>query len=200
MNVALAILVTAVAVGSLACIAGERIRAYRLPPFAFDVRAVIIGVSVVAARGFLAWRGAGGFDTSLLFAVAAVATITDLQYGYVFDRVLVAGGAALGVAEAMHGDAVGAVAGAAGAAFTVALPWALSRARGMGLGDVKLAAVLGCGLSCYGAMRAIWCAFVLGAVVSVGCVVTRRRSWGDALPFAPFLALGTVLATFGAAW
>jgi len=195
-----AILATAIAILCFASVAKERIHAYGLPPFAIDYRTAGVIAGIMLVRGIVALRGAAGIDTSLLFAIAAVAAITDLQYGYVFDRVLAVGGTAIVLADAVRGDVMGAFLGAVSAAAIVALPWALSRARGMGLGDVKMAGVLGCGLGFYGAMRAIWYAFVLGAVFSIGCIVTRRCSRGDALPFAPFIALGAVLSTLGAAW
>lgn len=200
MSAICAIFVTAIVEILFMVIVCERIRTYRLPPFAIDFRAVAVSVCVMVARGFLAWRGIGGIDTSFVFAIAAVAAITDLLYGYVFDRVLIAGGTALVTAAAVRGGVVEAVLGAVGAAFIIAVPWALSRARGVGLGDVKLAGVLGCGLGLYGVLRAIWYAFVLGAVVSVGYIVMRRSARHDTLPFAPFLALGTMLSALGAAW
>ncbi|HZY98272.1 MAG TPA: A24 family peptidase [Candidatus Baltobacteraceae bacterium] len=199
MSVLIATSLTPVAILLLGTIARERIHAYRLEPLRIGVRTMLISIGVTGVRGFLASRGIGGADTSLLFAIAAVAAFTDLQYGYVFDRVLLAGGAGLIIAAAVREGVGAALAGAAAGAVTLAVPWALSRARGLGLGDVKLAGVLGCGLGLYGTLRAIWYAFVIGAIVSMGYIL-RRRSRGDALPFAPFLALGALLSTGVTAW
>lgn len=193
-------IVTVLTIVALACIASERMRAYGLQSRLVDVRAIAIAVSVTVTRIWLATRGIGGIDTSLVFGLAAVAAITDLQCGYVFDRVSIAGSAAVFAAAAARGNVATTMAGGVIGALLLAIPWAVSRARGMGLGDVKLAGVLGCGLGPLDAIRAVWFAFAIGAVVAIACIVTGRRSRGEALPLAPFLALGTVLSAGGIAW
>lgn len=191
---------TALAIVLLGCVARDRMRAYGLALHPFGARAIAIGGGVTVMRGWLAFRGLGGLDTSIVLAIAAVAAITDLECGYVFDRVLLAGGALLVVAEAARGGIVESVAGGMAGALALAVPWALSRARGMGLGDVKLAGILGCGLGPYGALRTLWFAFAIGAMAASALLVTGRRSRGEALPFAPFLALGAVLSVGSSTW
>lgn len=200
MNVLSATSATIVSIAALTAIAKERMVAYRLAAGLFDARTIAIVASITIARGWLASRGIGSFDTSVAFAVAAVAAMTDLRCGYVFDRVLLAGGAALIALEVPHGKLSAALTGSVAGAAAMAIPWALSRARGMGLGDVKLAGVLGCALGPYDAMRTLWFAFVIGALVAVPGIVTGRHKRGQTLPFAPFLALGAVLSTGCAAW
>ena len=199
MNVISAATVTVLTIAALGAIAKERMRAYDLHPGLIDARTVAIAGFVTIARGWFASRGIGSIETSLTFAVAAVAAMTDLRCGYVFDRVLIAGGTALVALAASQGMLYPALLGAAAGASALAIPWALSRGRGIGLGDVKLAAVLGCALGPYDALRALWFAFVIGALVAVGGALTRRLSFGRAVPFAPFLALGAVLSAGGAA-
>lgn len=85
------------------------------------------------------------------------------------------------------------VAGAgAGAFFLVA---AVARPGGMGMGDVKLAAVLGL---CLGraVVPALFAALIAGTVV--GAFVAARSPQGrkTKVPFGPFLAFGAVLALF----
>jgi len=83
------------------------------------------------------------------------------------------------------------------AAFTALLLIALVSPRGMGLGDVKLAAFIGLGLGYLGwghVVLGVFGAFVLGGVVAIGMVVTRLRTRKDALPFGPYLAAAAVLA------
>lgn len=84
---------------------------------------------------------------------------------------------------------------AAGAgAFCFLLAAALVHPRGMGMGDVKLAGVMGLylGLS---VVPALLIAFLAGSLVGVGIVArhgaaARKRG----VPFAPFLALGGLVA------
>src|SRR5437868_5996865 len=84
-------------------------------------------------------------------------------------------------------------AGAAGAAFL--LIFAIAYPRGMGMGDVKLAAVLGLFLG-----REVGVALLVGVMAGtiVGAAVMARLGVAEgrktAVPFGPFLALGGVVA------
>ena len=85
-------------------------------------------------------------------------------------------------------------AGAAGGFFLLA---ALAYPRGMGMGDVKLAGVLGL---CLGraVAPAVLIALVSGVLVG-GVVIARlgaQKGRKTAVPFGPFLALGAVVALF----
>lgn len=73
--------------------------------------------------------------------------------------------------------------------------------RGMGFGDVKLAAVMGLYVGWLGSstltalalvLWAMLLGFIGGSIVGVAMLVVRRRS--QPIPFGPFLALGTIVA------
>ena len=87
------------------------------------------------------------------------------------------------------------IAGAAAGSFFLLA--ALAHPRGMGMGDVKLAAVIGLYLGRVVA-PAVFAALVLG--VAVGAVIVYRRGIAGArktaVPFGPFLALGGLVAMF----
>ena len=71
---------------------------------------------------------------------------------------------------------------------------ALIRPDGMGLGDVKLAGVLGVYLGAWVA-EAMVVAFAAGSIA--GLVLLARHGWSArsrTIPFAPFLALGALVA------
>ncbi|MBI4032335.1 hypothetical protein HY374_01375 [Candidatus Berkelbacteria bacterium] len=71
----------------------------------------------------------------------------------------------------------------------------ITRGKGMGLGDVKLGALIGVSLGGVLALLALWAAFLLGAVVGTGLVLAKRARWrGTELSFGPFLALGWLVA------
>src|SRR4051812_3594261 len=77
-----------------------------------------------------------------------------------------------------------------------ALAWAPVRA-GLGLGDVKLLALLGLvlGWAGWGVLLAgIFLGLVAGSLVAVVLLATRRAGWRTALPFGPPLLTGAVLA------
>jgi leader peptidase (prepilin peptidase)/N-methyltransferase len=65
---------------------------------------------------------------------------------------------------------------------------------GMGLGDVKLALLMGIFLGFPGIVVAIYLAFILGAVLSLLLLAAKQKSFGQAIPFGPFLIAGTLLA------
>lgn len=71
---------------------------------------------------------------------------------------------------------------------------------GMGGGDVKLAFVLGTFLGYVGGIQVtvvgMFLSFFLGGVIGVAVMVAKGGSRKSAIPFGPFLALGTALAIF----
>jgi len=83
---------------------------------------------------------------------------------------------------------------AAGGFFLLA---ALAYPRGMGMGDVKLAAVLGLFLG-RAVGPAIFVALVAGTLVGAAVIARKgaREGRKTAVPFGPFLALGGVVALF----
>ncbi len=87
------------------------------------------------------------------------------------------------------------IAGAAAGGFFLAA--ALAYPRGMGMGDVKLAAMLGLYLG-RAVAPAIFIALIAG--VLAGALVIARKGAAEgrrtAVPFGPFLALGAVIALF----
>ncbi|MBI3290578.1 prepilin peptidase [Candidatus Microgenomates bacterium] len=68
----------------------------------------------------------------------------------------------------------------------------VTRGRGMGLGDVKLAFLVGLILG-QTAWIAIFLAFIIGAVVGLMMITAGRARFGKPIPFGPFLVLGTFI-------
>jgi leader peptidase (prepilin peptidase) / N-methyltransferase len=88
---------------------------------------------------------------------------------------------------------LGAVA-AGGAALLLAL---VAPSGGLGLGDVKLLAVLGLFLGWLGwgvLVLGVAFGFTLGALVAVGMLVSRRAGLRDHLAFGPWLIAGALVA------
>jgi len=108
------------------------------------------------------------------FAVLAIALTLGFDSGFLTEA-LIAGAAA-------------------GGFFLVA---ALARPGGMGMGDVKLAAVLGLYLG-RAVAPAIFAGLIAGVVVG-GVIIARvgaARGRATAVPFGPFLALGALVGLF----
>lgn len=82
-------------------------------------------------------------------------------------------------------------------AFAALLALALVTPRGMGMGDVKLAAFIGVGLGYLGwGVLAVGVAtgFLLGGLVAIALLAIRLRGRGDLMPFGPYLAAGAFCA------
>ncbi|HUS52047.1 MAG TPA: prepilin peptidase [Candidatus Bathyarchaeia archaeon] len=77
--------------------------------------------------------------------------------------------------------------------------WALmavTGGKGMGMGDVKLAGLMGLILGWPGIVIALYLAFLTGALVGVILILTGRKRFGQHLPFGPFLATATWITIF----
>ena len=151
--------------------------------------------ALYAATVLVLWDEPAEIALGLVFVTTLVAvTLTDLEQRIIPNKILVVA-AILGAAIAAIGDpgslperAV-AAAGAGGLLFGAALAYP----RGMGLGDVKLAAVMGLFLG-RNVAPAILVALLAGSLVGLAMIArdgaaARKR----AIPFGPFLALGGVV-------
>jgi len=82
-------------------------------------------------------------------------------------------------------------------AFVTFLALAIISPRGMGMGDVKLAAVLGLALAYQGWGRlflGFLMSFATGAIGGIALIAARRAGRKSEIPFGPYLALGTAIA------
>ncbi|MBI2327743.1 prepilin peptidase [Candidatus Curtissbacteria bacterium] len=73
---------------------------------------------------------------------------------------------------------------------------AVTRGRGMGSGDIPLVFLMGLFLGWPRVFLAIFLAFIVGGLISVLLLLLRKKRFGQAIPFGPFLVLGTVIALF----
>jgi len=83
---------------------------------------------------------------------------------------------------------------AAGAFFLVL--FLVSAGRGMGFGDVKLAAVTGFVLGWPDVALALILSFIAGGAWGAILFFSKKKTMKDRLPFGPFLVLGFLLALF----
>ncbi len=72
----------------------------------------------------------------------------------------------------------------------------VTRGRGMGMGDLKLAAALGLLLGWPDILVAILLSFMLGASYSIFKIVFGGLHLKDAVPFGPFIVLGVIVTLF----
>lgn len=167
---------------------GERISArYPLTELALG--------ALYAATVAVLWDEPTEVALGLVFVTTLVAvTLTDLDRRVIPNKVLLVAAVA-GVAIAAVGDPSSlperaiAAAAAGGGMFLVVLAYP----KGMGLGDVKLVAVMGLFLG-RNVAAAILVALLVGSIVGLAMIArdgaqARKR----AIPFGPFLALGGVV-------
>jgi leader peptidase (prepilin peptidase)/N-methyltransferase len=170
------------------------------------VRAAVIELATavlfvsVALRFGASWVVPG---YCLFFAALLVVSVVDLDHYIVPNRIIyptllatvpLLGGAALleHRGQPLEHAAVGGVAG-----FLVFGVIHFISPRGMGFGDVRLAGVIGAYLGWLGyrfIAVAFFLAFLTASVVGIGLMITRIRGRKDAVPFAPFMAVGAVAA------
>ncbi|HEY7874760.1 MAG TPA: prepilin peptidase [Actinomycetota bacterium] len=146
--------------------------------------------------------------TAVVFAgffwALVVLTVIDLEHQLLPNRIVyptfLAGWAGLVVAAAVDSD-LGRLRSAAfgmlifgGFLFVVAFLYP----KGMGLGDVKLALVLGAFLGYTGGTGLVpvgmFLSFVLGGVIGLIAMAITKQGRKMKIPFGPFLAAGTIIA------
>jgi leader peptidase (prepilin peptidase) / N-methyltransferase len=151
--------------------------------------------ALYAATALILYGDAAELALGLVFVTMLVAvTLTDLERRIIPNKILIVG-AVLAVAIAAVGDpdSLPERAIAAAAAGGLLLAAALAYPRGMGLGDVKLAATMGLFLG-RDVGPAILVALLAGSLVGLAMIArhgaaARKR----AIPFGPFLALGGIV-------
>lgn len=172
------------------------------------LRTLRVWSSLATAAGFavLAWRfGAHPVLPALLALVATgvVLSIVDLTEHRLPNAVLlptlaiVAG--LLVLASALTGEwqrLLWALAGGAGM-FLFYFVLAMISPAGMGMGDVKFAAPLGLALGWFG--WNVWFVglaggFIIGGVVSLIALVSRRVTIRESIPFGPSMLAGALVA------
>jgi len=122
---------------------------------------------------------AAGLISALLFYLPVLLSlIADLPPWLIIDRQPL---------DALLGFAVG-----GGLLFIIIL---VSRG-GMGAGDMKLMAMIGLFVGLRGVAVVLLAAFISGALVGIVMMILGRATRKDALPFAPYLALGAVVEVF----
>ena len=158
--------------------------------------AVELVTALLVAGCFWAFGLSADAAVAAFFCLAQVAvSATDLEHRIVPNRIVVPAAAVVLVAQtALHPSVEWTLAALGASGFLLAA--ALAYPKGMGMGDVKLALLLGAMLG-----RTVPVALMLGMLAAlVPAVVLAARHGARArkmgIPFAPFLALGAVVALF----
>ncbi len=133
----------------------------------------------------------------LLFGLTAVFFI-DLEHRIIPDEISL-GGFVLGLALAHWRIGLvpalsGAAAGAGGLFLAGWIYYRIRGRHGMGMGDVKLGAMLGAFLGLTGIVLTVLIASLLGSILGIALMAGRRGCGSTALPFGSFLAPAAIIA------
>lgn len=138
--------------------------------------------------------GFGSFFLGFLLAVVLLAlSAVDVRHQVIPDAFNLAIVVLAVVYQTVYGDLTGQamVLGAlAGGGFL----FLLAILGGMGGGDIKMMAAAGLMLGPQATALALFLGFLLGSIVSIGLLATRRKGRKDMISFGPFLACGVLLS------
>lgn len=182
----------------------------RLPPGRLPLAVAVVNGAVDAVvAGALTAREGPSATLGVLVLVIVVATylcILDLRHRLLPNVVVVPaavlGTALLLVSTAVDGRPESGVRAALGGLvlFAVYLLLALVSPGGLGMGDVKFAALIGAVLAYDGWRQLLVGAaagFALAAVVGGALLVVRRARRGTAMPFGPMMLAGALIVLLG---
>jgi len=151
-----------------------------------------VAYGAIAVRYGVSWEAVAvaAFVSALL-----VVTLIDLDYQIIPDRISLPGIplawlAAVGLGSLTWLDATLGALLPAGLFLAV---YFLSRG-GMGLGDMKLVAMIGAFLGWQLALLTILAAAISGSLVGVAMMLFQGKGRKTAVPFGPFLSLGAVVS------
>lgn len=171
-------------------------------------------VELITGILFLCVGQVGGESFSILFnwmitCLLIIIFVYDLRHYIIPDRVIYS---AIGVAflyrvfEALAinhwplGFEISSLAipllsafGAATFFLTIVL---ISQGRWMGVGDIKLAFLMGLILGWPNILAALFLAFFIGAIFGIALIIAGRKTLKSEVPFGPFLVVGTFIALF----
>jgi leader peptidase (prepilin peptidase) / N-methyltransferase len=155
--------------------------------------------AALCAGAVVAHHSAGGVALAIVLILVVVpAAVIDLEHRIIPNAITGPGALlaiGLGAALSPAGEPERLIAGACAAAFLLLA--ALAHPGGMGMGDVKLAGVMGLALG-RAVAPAIVVALAAGVLAGLALIARKGAAHGrkTAVPFGPFLAFGAVVAVF----
>jgi prepilin signal peptidase PulO-like enzyme (type II secretory pathway) len=72
----------------------------------------------------------------------------------------------------------------------------ISQGKWMGIGDIKLAFLMGLILGFPNILVALFLAFFIGAIIGIGLILAGKKTLKSEVPFGPFLVTGTFISLF----
>ncbi|MBO3747938.1 prepilin peptidase [Streptosporangiaceae bacterium NEAU-GS5] len=157
-----------------------------------------VEIATAAVCGLVVWRAPGGWPlaAALYFAVLGVVlTVVDWRTLRLPDALTLPSYPILIALLVPSGRLPVALVCACALGGVYALLW-LARPAGIGLGDVKLAGLIGLVTGAVGPYATVVAglgAHVMGALYAVGLLAARRATRSTEFPFGPFMLAGALL-------
>lgn len=162
-----------------------------------------VELGTAALSAFLFWHYGFSYLLPLMMVygyIFIVLTVTDLEHGLLPNKIVYP---AIAIASAvaltahflhLHGlpDLKSAAIGGAIGFFFLFIPAIIS--RGMGWGDVKLAAFIGLATGFPLVLLALFLSIITGGLVAAMLLLLKIKGRKDAIPFGPFLSVSTLAA------
>ncbi len=127
-------------------------------------------------------------------AVLIVIFIYDLKWYLILDKVTLPAIVTAFVWNALFGISWYTMfVGAAIAGGFFFLQFAVSHGRWIGGGDIRLGALMGVMLGWQQTLVALMISYIVGSVVGVGLLATKKKTAKSHIPFGTFLSIGTVV-------
>lgn len=76
------------------------------------------------------------------------------------------------------------------------LQFVVSRGKWIGGGDVRLGLLMGLFFSWPMILVAIFLAYIIGSVISIGLVIVSKKKWGSEVPLGIFLTMASIITLF----
>lgn len=141
--------------------------------------------------GFLALST---WHLALIYWLTLMIAVMDWETQLVSELLVVAWGIAVILSNLSSLGNLNHLLGALSAVLVIGGLWAVTRGRGMGFGDVEIAAVLGFWVGWPNIWLALMMSFVIGAGVGLVKIGFNRSKLKTEMAFGPFLILGGWLA------
>ncbi len=168
-------------------------------PFIESLVALLFALSFLRYGPSWSWLWAAAFACLLV-----VLAMIDLEHLLLPDRLTLPGIAVgclaypwLPWSGVWFDGLLGAAAGAGTLLLVYGLWYLIRHVEGLGLGDVKMMAMVGAFLGVRGALMTLLLGTLLAATFAVASMAVGRLGLKNRLPFGPFLALGAVLVLLG---
>lgn len=149
---------------------------------------LIVGLAVAAS---IVWV--------LVFEALLLMSLIDIELGIIPDEINVFLGV-LGILLAINSMSEARLIGALAAGLFFGALILITKGKGMGMGDLKLAIPLGLLFGWPTISLVFMFAFLTGAVVGLVSIAFKKNTMKGTLPFGPFLAIGSAIIFLWGTW